>query len=177
MNKKREVEISRMLSHALRHQPELYGIQLNLQGWADIEMILDKMMIDQNELEFVVNNKSKRRFSISDDKKSIRANQGHSINIQMDLIPNIPPTILYHGTSMRTKRSILNDGISRMKRNHVHLSSDVATAIEVGRRHGKPIVFKILAKMMYEDKFEFFISDNRAWLTKNVPPKYLEFMD
>lgn len=177
MNKKREVEISRMLSHALRHQPELYGIQLNLQGWADIEMILDKMMIDQNELEFVVNNNSKRRFSISDDKKSIRANQGHSINIQMDLIPNIPPTILYHGTSMRTKRSILNDGISRMKRNHVHLSSDVATAIEVGRRHGKPIVFKILAKMMYEDKFEFFISDNRVWLTKNVPPKYLEFMD
>ena len=157
----------------LRHRPDSIGIQLDSQGWTDVTLLIEKLNISQSELEFVVKNNSKSRFSISDDKKSIRANQGHSVKIELGLSSKTPPAKLYHGTTIKNYEKIKKDGLLKMNRNHVHLSSDFETAKQVGSRHGKPIILVIDCEKMTEENIKFYQSDNGVWLTEYVNPKFI----
>lgn len=176
--KNNETNVSKFLSLVLRHQPELIGIELDQNGWTDIGELIEKsashgVIFDRNFLFHIVETNSKKRFAINNTLDKIRASQGHSIQIELGYINKKPPEILYHGTSEKFKQSILENGIEKRSRQHVHLSNDLETAIKVGQRHGKPYVFEILAEKMYNEQFQFYISDNGVWLTDYVPPKYL----
>ena len=173
IEKSREKEISKHLSYVLRHRPDSIGIHLDSHGWANVSLLLDKMKISQAELEYVVFNNSKNRFSISDDKQSIRANQGHSVKIELGLSSKIPPNKLYHGTTMNSYEKIKKEGLLKMNRNHVHLSSEIETAKQVGSRHGKPIILVINCEMMIAENIKFYKSENGVWLTDFVNPKYI----
>lgn len=178
INKKQLIHISKFLSLVLRHKPETIGIQLDKNGWVDVEELLEKannygIKFDKEVLNYIVETNSKKRFAFNQTCKRIRASQGHSVDIELGYTNQRPPEILYHGTSEKHVQSILSSGLDKRNRQHVHLSTDLETAIEVGQRHGKPIVFRVLAGQMHSDKFEFFISDNGVWLTDNVPTKYL----
>ncbi|MCB0517135.1 MAG: RNA 2'-phosphotransferase [Chitinophagales bacterium] len=182
MNDKQLTHISKFLSLALRHKPETIDIQLDQNGWADVEDLLEKannygIMFDKEILHHIVATNTKKRFAFNDTLDKIRASQGHSINVELGYSNQKPPAILYHGTGEKSVQSILATGLSKQNRQHVHLSSDIQTAIAVGQRHGKPFVFTVLAGQMYEDKFEFYIADNGVWLTDNVPSKYLKQND
>lgn len=170
--------MSKFLSLVLRHKPETIGISLTEQGWVDTQSLIKKMneygkSIDFETLSFIVENSNKKRFGFNEDKSRIRANQGHSIDIDLGYVQRIPPEILYHGTAMKNTVSIFKNGLEKRNRHHVHLSKDIETAYEVGQRHGKPIILKVLAKQMHADGFKFFESENKVWLTENVPVKYL----
>ena len=172
------IKISKFLSLILRHKPEKIGLQLDGQGWAVVEELLQKMnekgmKISQKDLEYVVENNNKKRFAFNADKSKIRASQGHSIPIDLGYKAQMPPAQLYHGTAEKFVSSILKNGIQKRNRQHVHLSADVETAINVGKRHGKPKVLQINAALMQENGFEFFISENGVWLTDFVPSEYL----
>lgn len=174
--------ISKFLSLVLRHQPETVGIQLDQNGWIDISELIEKsnkygVQFDREILNHIVATNSKKRFAFNDKFDRIRASQGHSIEIELGYTNQKPPEILYHGTSEKSVQSILEKGLERQNRQHVHLSSDIETAIKVGQRHGKPFVFLVLAEQMYKDNFQFFISENGVWLTDNVPTKYLKTKD
>ena len=175
---KTDIQISKFLSLVLRHRPETIGIQLDQNGWTDVDTLLEKsnrygVKIDKEILKYIVATNSKKRFAFNESFDKIRASQGHSVDIKLGYINQKPPEILYHGTGEKSVQSILETGLEKRNRQHVHLSSDITTAVKVGQRHGKPFVFKILAEKMYNDKFEFFLSDNGVWLTENVPTKYL----
>lgn len=170
---------SKFLSFILRHKPESIGLSLDTHGWADIEDLLTKastkeMNITYDELLYIVQNNDKKRFSISEDGKRIRANQGHSINVYLELKEEVPPKVLYHGTATKFLDSILSSGINKRTRQYVHLSRDAETAVSVGKRHGNPIVLVINSAQMYKDGFKFYLSENLVWLTDNVPTKYIE---
>ncbi|MDR2940032.1 MAG: RNA 2'-phosphotransferase [Clostridiales bacterium] len=170
-------KISKLLSLILRHKPETIGIGLNENGWADVGALLKALNeknynVNMDLLERVVSENNKQRFIFSPDKTKIRANQGHSINIDLGLIPSPPPDILYHGTATRFLGSINTQGLLKQSRNHVHLSADIETAQKVGIRHGRPIALLINAKAMYRDGYLFYISENNVWLTEHVPAKY-----
>ncbi len=171
--------ISKFLSLILRHKPETIGIEIDKSGWTDVNILIENankygIKFDLEILKHIVATNSKKRFAFNDDLDKIRASQGHSLKIELGYTNQKPPEILFHGTSEKSVASILNNGLEKQNRQHVHLSSDIETALKVGQRHGKPIVFKVLAEEMYNDNFEFFISDNNVWLTNNVPEKYLE---
>ena len=174
--------ISKFLSFVLRHKPESIDLKLDENGWADIDDFIAKANRHGQKLtrtlinEIVINN-DKQRFVISEDGLYIRANQGHSINVDLQLKKVAPPDILYHGTATRFADSILKTGLNPKSRQYVHLSTDITTAIKVGQRHGKAIVFKITAQLMFNDDYEFYLSENQVWLTKQVPPKYLQQID
>jgi len=175
-------QISKFLSLVLRHQPETIGIQLDESGWTNITELIEKansygIKFDIETLNHIVATNSKRRFAINDTLDKIRASQGHSIGIELGYTNQQPPEILFHGTGEKCVPSILETGLEKRGRQHVHLSSDIETAIKVGQRHGKPFVFKVLAEQMYKDSFQFFISDNGVWLIDNVPTKYLSRND
>jgi putative RNA 2'-phosphotransferase len=129
-------------------------------------------LISRDDLEEIVARNDKRRFVIREGR--IRANQGHSIEVNLGIEPLEPPEFLYHGTAERALDSIRRGGLVRMKRHHVHLSSDYATAHRVGSRHGKPVVLRVRAAEMHADGREFYLSENGVWLTDAVPPEYLE---
>jgi putative RNA 2'-phosphotransferase len=178
INDKQLTQISKFLSLVLRHQPETIGIQLDPNGWADVAELLEKanhygVKFDREILNHIVETNSKKRFAFNDTFDKIRASQGHSIDVALGYTNQKPPAILFHGTSEKSVLSILATGLERGNRQHVHLSSDLETALKVGQRHGKPFVFKVFAEQMYHDKFEFYLSDNGVWLTDNVPTKYL----
>lgn len=170
-------KISKFLSYVLRHKPESIGLELNPYGWILIDDIIansKKDIILSNEvIEGTVLNNKKERFTISDDGKYIRANQGHSIKVDLQLTPKEPPVILYHGTATRFLDSILKEGLKAGQRQHVHLSSDIQTAKEVGSRYGKPVILTIDSKQMYQNGYQFFISDNHVWLTESAPYQYI----
>lgn len=173
-----EIRISKFLSLVLRHQPEMIGIQLDANGWANVNELLEKankygVKIDREILNHIVETNSKKRFAFNNTLDKIRASQGHSIEIELGYTNQKPPEILYHGTGEKSVQSILKTGLEKRSRQHVHLSSDIETAVKVGQRHGKPVVFIVLAGQMYEDKYQFFLSDNGVWLTDKVPIKYL----
>lgn len=175
---KQLTQISKFLSLILRRQPETIGIQLDPNGWADVAELLEKanhhgVKFDREILNHIVETNSKKRFAFNDTLDKIRASQGHSIEVALGYTNQQPPAVLFHGTSEKSVPSILATGLEKRSRQHVHLSSDLETAIKVGQRHGKPFVFKVLAEQMYRDKFEFYLSDNGVWLTDNVPTKYL----
>lgn len=164
----------------LRHQPEKIGITLDQAGWILVAELLNAcnaagFSITQQELENVVRTSDKQRFAFSDDRQMIRANQGHSIEVNLDYQPLTPPEILYHGTATRFLASIKAQGLVKGKRLHVHLSSDEATAIKVGSRHGKPVVLIIESSRMHKDGLIFYQSENGVWLTEHIPPAYIKF--
>lgn len=158
----------------MRHNPESIGITLDNQGWTDIELLIEKIKITREDLDYVVTNNSKKRFSISDNNQRIRANQGHSVNIELGLNEKIPPHVLYHGTAVNNLEKITSEGLSKMNRNHVHLSSDIDTAKQVGSRHGKPVVLVVDCEQMIAHDIKFYQSDNGVWLTDFVDPTYLK---
>lgn len=171
IEKNKEKEISKRLSYVLRHKPDAIGIQLDEQGWTAIPLLIQKLNITRTELEYVVSNNAKQRFAISNN--SIRANQGHSIKVNLGLESKHPPMVLYHGTTNENYERIKLDGLLKMNRNHVHLSEDIDTARQVGSRHGKPIVLIIDCKEMHKEGIQFYIADNGVWLTEYVDPKFI----
>ncbi len=171
---------SKLLSFVLRHKPETIGIVLDENGWINVHELLEKIKIKNESFTFerlqqVVAENDKQRFSFNADKTRIRANQGHSIDIDLGLPPKMPPAILYHGTASTNVESIKKSGIIKGKRQHVHLSIDTETATKVGTRHGKPIILIIDTKSMHEDGILFYCSDNGVWLTDFINIKYIEF--
>ena len=171
------VHQSKVLSLVLRHKPETIGLKLDRNGWASIKELLARMnecghSINREELDVVVEENNKKRFRIEGDK--IRASQGHSIDVDLQMEAKEPPYMLYHGTATRFLDSIMKDGLISKKRQHVHLSNDEDTARSVGSRHGKVIVLLIDAKKMYRDGKKFYLSDNGVWLTDKVERKYIE---
>ena len=179
INEKQITQISKFLSLVLRHQPEIIGIQLDQNGWVNVSELIEKankygVSFDNDLLHHIVQTNSKKRFAFNETLDKIRASQGHSIAIELGYESQKPPAILYHGTGKKSVESIIDKGLEKRDRQHVHLSSDIETAIKVGQRHGKPFVFIVLAEQMHEDNFQFFIADNGVWLTDNVPAKYLK---
>ena len=167
-------KISKFLSFILRHNPESINLKLDSNGWANIDELILKskeIKLTRTLIDEVVNQNDKQRFIIEDDK--IRANQGHSINIDLNLKAITPPDILYHGTATRFLTSIMEKGLNKQKRQHVHLSKDMITAKKVGQRHGKVVILEINSKKMFENNFKFFVSENGVWLTDNVPIKFI----
>ncbi|QIZ70863.1 RNA 2'-phosphotransferase [Oxynema aestuarii] len=178
MDNSRVTQISKYLSYHLRHKPEKIGLSIQLGGWVGVEELLSLaekhgFLITREELEIVVKNNNKQRFSFDESGERIRANQGHSIAIDLQLTPQIPPDLLYHGTGDRFVASILAKGLLKMSRHHVHLSGDRETARQVGMRHGKPVIFSIDSAQMYRNSYQFYRSENGVWLVDAVPPIYL----
>lgn len=180
-NKLNYIKISKFLSLVLRHKPQLIGIELDAQGWTDVGILIIKMQesgkaMDFDTLKMVVGFDNKQRYAFNTEMTKIRASQGHSVNIDLGYEAKIPPEILFHGTGQKSVNSILNSGLEKRNRHHVHLSPDIETALKVGRRHGNPVVFEVLAGKMYRGGFEFFISENGVWLCEHVPPAYLKIV-
>ena len=168
---------SKFLSLVLRHKPETIALTLELSGWALVSDILIKCNMSITELEVIVEQNDKKRFEFNEDRTKIRASQGHSIDVDLDYVPTVPPKLLYHGTSNGAIHKILASGIKKMERHHVHLSADRETAIEVGKRKGDASVLTVRAQEMYLNGYKFFQSTNGVWLTKHVPEKYLNGID
>ncbi|MEJ3655331.1 RNA 2'-phosphotransferase [Actinomycetes bacterium KLBMP 9759] len=180
MDDKTLVSISKRLSLHLRHAPEKIGITLDPAGWVRIDALLAALAahgsrISRADLDAVVAGNDKQRFVIDGDR--IRANQGHSVAIELDLLPREPPPVLYHGTVGRFLDAIHREGLRPMARHDVHLSASVETAQRVGARRGKPVVLRVDAAAMHRDGHEFRVSANGVWLTSAVPPRYLSHQD
>ena len=174
-----EERLSVFLSLVLRHQPEAAGITLDEHGWADVEALIQGISgtgrpMDMELLEDIVRTDAKGRYSFNEDRTLIRANQGHSIPVDVELTETAPPQVLYHGTASRFEQAILEQGLKPMSRLYVHLSGDAKTALTVGRRHGKPVVFEVDSGRMSRDGEHFYILQNGVWLTKRVKPEYLK---
>lgn len=171
--------LSKFISLILRHKPETIGIELDEHGWANIDQLIEGInnngnYINMEILEEIVCTDNKQRYSFNEYKTLIRANQGHSIPVDVELKEQIPPDVLYHGTADRFLGSIVIEGLKPMSRLYVHLSDNVDTALNVGKRHGRPVVLIIDSKAMYNDGLKFYLSENGVWLTKKVEEKYLE---
>lgn len=182
MNKREQIRISKFLSLILRHQPETIGIQLDDNGWVEVAVLLaqckiHKKGITQEILAKVVATNTKQRFALSEDGLRIRANQGHSIDVDLGYKAQRPPEELYHGTVAGSLSLIRNHGLSKMLRHHVHLSPDRQTAVIVGKRRGKPMVLSIQAAAMANAGYDFFLSTNGVWLTEHVPTEFIRFPD
>jgi len=173
-------KISKFLSFVLRHKPEAIKLKLDENGWAKIDELINKAndsgeisSLDRTLIQAVVDSSDKKRFIISEDSQSIRANQGHSVNIDLQLKPVTPPELLYHGTATRFLDSILEEGLKPQERQHVHLSTDIETATSVGQRYGKPVILIIKALLMHEQGFKFYRSENGVWLTERVHTTFI----
>lgn len=174
------VRASKFLSLLLRHKPEAIGLSLDGEGWAVIDDIVrltvsaDVALTRELVLE-LVSTSDKQRFRLSDDGLRVRANQGHSLDVDLQLPPREPPAVLFHGTAEAALASIRVHGLQPQKRQFVHLSSDAATAHKVGARHGKPVVLRVHSRAMFEAGQAFFVADNGVWLTSSVAPAWIEF--
>ena len=182
INEKELTKISKLLSLVLRHRPEAIKILLDENGWTDVTILIDKMNkhnqpITLEILKHVVDTNAKKRFTFNDVGDKIRANQGHSVEVELGYESEKPPTILFHGTGIKSVAAIKATGLNKRDRHHVHLSADSETALKVGQRHGTPFIFEILAEEMYKNNYLFYKSDNGVWLTDNVPSKYLREME
>jgi putative RNA 2'-phosphotransferase len=180
MNENIAKSVSKFLSLVLRHSPEKIGLKLDENGWADVAELIAKcnkkgQKLNPELLDYVVENNDKKRFAYNDDKTKIRASQGHSISVELDLAETEPLDFLYHGTVGKFMESIRNEGLRKMNRQHVHLSKDKETAIKVGSRRGAPQILTIRSGAMFKDGFKFYLSENNVWLTDEVPAKYIEF--
>ncbi|MBR4201014.1 MAG: RNA 2'-phosphotransferase [Oscillospiraceae bacterium] len=178
MNKKSMTQTSKFLSLVLRHQPEAAGITLDSHGWADVPALLGGMTaagcpVDTALLEEIVRTDEKQRYSFNAEHTKIRANQGHSVKVDLNLRPVAPPEFLWHGTASRFLDSILREGLKPMSRQYVHLSPDTGTAEKVGSRHGRPVILQIAAQQMAQDGYLFYQAENGVWLTDTVPPQYI----
>jgi len=184
MNYKEKItKISKHLSYVLRHNPGAIGITLDKNGWADVDLLIEK---SQDKIEFtfedlkeVVKTSDKQRFKFNDDETLIMANQGHSIDVDLQLKPIVPPFKLYHGTAPRFLPSIMKEGLKKMNRHHVHLYSEenMDKAKNTGSRHQKGVEAAVLiieAKQMNNEGYKFYKTDNDVYLTDAVPPKYIK---
>jgi putative RNA 2'-phosphotransferase len=174
----RLLSVSKYLSKYLRHAPHELGLTLQPGGWVPVDDLLDAAKrhgfpVDYDELVEVVETNDKQRFSFDASGESIRANQGHSVEVDLKLEGAVPPEVLYHGTVERFLPAILAEGLDKGRRHHVHLSKDVETARRVGARRGRPVILTVDAGRMQRDGHEFFVSANGVWLTDAVPPGYL----
>ena len=171
-------ETSKFISLILRHKPSVIGIELDEHGWANVSQLIENInrqtVLTMAQLEEIVASDDKQRYSFNEDKTLIRANQGHSVPVDLDLQELMPPDILYHGTGKKYVSSINVFGLIPKSRLYVHLSSDISTAVTVGKRHGIPIIYAIDCKQMYFDGYKFYQSANGVWLTKSVPIEYLD---
>nr|GAT45556.1 phosphate acetyltransferase [Mycena chlorophos] len=174
------IATSKFLSLVLRHKPEAIGLSLDPHGWADLRELVrlanaSGRPLTSEEILLVVNSSEKQRFTFDSSGQRIRANQGHSVEVDLQLDPLNPPAVLYHGTATRFLPSIHESGLLKGARHHVHLSLDANTARTVGSRHGHPVVLRILAEDMMCNGYQFFRSKNGVWLTDHVPTSYIQF--
>ena len=173
--------ISKFIALILRHKPEAIGISLDEHGWANVDELIAGINktspLTKDQLEEIVKTDNKQRYSFSEDHTLIRANQGHSVAVDVELKQETPPDVLYHGTGEKYVPSILQKGLIPKSRLYVHLSQDTSTAEAVAKRHGKPILFRINTKLMVRDGYKFYLSANHVWLTKEVPVQYLSILE
>lgn len=171
-------ETSKYISLILRHKPQVIGITLDEHGWANVDELIDGVSkthpFTKEILEQIVEEDNKQRYSFNEDKTLIRANQGHSIPVDVELPETVPPEILYHGTAEKFEADIDRMGLIPKSRLYVHLSGDVDTAVNVGKRHGKPVIYEVSSGKMHRDGIVFYRSVNGVWLTKSVPVEYLK---
>ena len=175
-------KLSVLISLVLRHKPDAAGIALDEHGWVNVDDLLvgvnhSGRKINMEILEEIVKTDSKQRYSFNQDKTLIRANQGHSVLVDVELKEQEPPEFLYHGTAARFLKSIEAEGLKPMSRLYVHLSNDVETALTVGKRHGEAVLLKIYSGDMYKNGEKFYLSENGVWLTKAVDAKYFTIVD
>ncbi|KAJ8904643.1 hypothetical protein NDN08_001161 [Rhodosorus marinus] len=173
-----DIEVSKKLSFWLRHRPDKAGLILDQNGWANVDEVLRALSESGRACGWegllrVVDTNDKQRFVISPDGSLIRARQGHSVHVDLGLKPVTPPQVLYHGTVERFWSSIAADGLKKMNRHHVHLSSEISTASKVGFRRGQPVILEISAAEMYNNGKEFFVTENGVWLTDSVPSEFI----
>jgi putative RNA 2'-phosphotransferase len=178
LTEKETTNLSKFLSLVLRHKPEEIGITLDEQGWVPVDELLDKLnksghSVNFEILQYIVNTNAKKRFAFDADKLKIRASQGHSVEVELGYEAQTPPDVLYHGTGEKSVESIMQSGLEKRNRQHVHLSSDINTAINVGGRHGKPVVLVVAAGEMYRRGYQFYLSENKVWLTDAVPVVFI----
>lgn len=174
--------ISKLLSLVLRHQPQQLGIDLDAGGWADIQQLIKQfntagVPLNHQQLLTLVADSDKQRFAISADGQKIRANQGHSFPVDLDLAPQVPPDVLLHGTASRFLAAINSQGLQKMARHHVHLTEHIDAALAVGQRYGKPVLLQIDAAAMVAAGHTFYQSANHVWLTDNVPPNFIHVLE
>ncbi|NSB13906.1 RNA 2'-phosphotransferase [Clostridium beijerinckii] len=174
-----DMRISKFISLILRHKPEEIGLTLDEYGYistSDLIKGLNKKgyKVTISDIERIVAEDGKQRYSFNNDKTRIKANQGHSIKVNLELQAVEPPKVLYHGTATRFMNIICREGIKKQNRQYVHLSADIETATKVGKRHGELVIFKINSEQMNKDGYKFFLSENKVWLTDYVPVKYFE---
>jgi putative RNA 2'-phosphotransferase len=179
MNEKQRTKISKFLSYVLRHEPQSIGLALDASGWAVVDDLLARCAsaghpISMEQLDEVVRTNEKKRFTFSDDRRKIRASQGHSVEVELGYAPSEPPVVLYHGTAEQFLPSIRATGLVKGNRHHVHLSANMQTARMVGDRRGRSVVLTIRAADMFQSGHLFFISDNQVWLTDHVPPQFIQ---
>jgi putative RNA 2'-phosphotransferase len=170
---KDKTQISKFLSLILRHKPHEANIMLDENGWTNVAILLKNVKITKAELDSIVDTNDKKRFAYNKDQTMIRASQGHSVNVDLNIEPIKPPEFLYHGTTIQNITSIFKTGLEKRKRQHVHLSENFDTAINVGSRYGKPEVLVVKALEMFNNGFSFYKSENNVWLTNSVPFEYL----
>jgi len=180
VNARETVKTSKFLSLILRHEPERVGLKLDSAGWVSVSELLEAvnrhgLSLSIEQLKEIVATNDKRRFAFSEDGLKIRASQGHSLNVDLQYQPEVPPEFLYHGTPEKFVKSIRATGLSKGERHDVHLSRDAATAIRVGQRRGKPVVLKVLAVDMHRAGHVFRRAANNVWLVDFVPAEFIEF--
>ena len=178
LSDKETTRLSKLLSLVLRHDPAHLGLTLDDQGWVPVDTLLAQARAHQVPLTHeillhLVATSPKQRFRLSDDQQRIRASQGHSVAVDLGYVPVVPPAVLYHGTAEHHLPIILEQGLLKKNRQHVHLSADGATARQVGSRHGAPVVLVVDTAQMHADGYPFYQADNGVWLTEAVPPQYL----
>ncbi len=170
--------IGKLMSYALRHNPESLNIELDENGWTATDLLIERIKkrypeMDHTLLDTIVQTNDKKRYAFNADKSKIRANQGHSIQVNLELQAQTPPDILFHGTVEKFLPGIKEKGLIKMSRQHVHLSADKTTATTVGSRRGKPVILEINARQMHEATYAFYCSENGVWLTKEVPSRFI----
>ena len=180
MTEKETSKTSRFLSLILRHEPERVGLKLGEAGWVRADELLravnqHNVALTLDDLKHIVTTSDKKRFAFSDDGLYIRASQGHSVEVDLQYEPKTPPELLYHGTATRFLDSIHQDGLSRMERHDVHLSAETKVTLQVGGRHGKPVLLTIHAGDMHRAGHIFRCSANGVWLVNHIPPEYIDF--
>jgi len=180
MNDKEIIRTSKFLSLVLRHEPERVGLKLGEAGWVGVDELLKAVnshgvSLTLDQLKHIVATSDKKRFAFSEDGLCIRASQGHSVEVDLQYLPQTPPEILYHGTAVRFLDSIRQHGLQKLERHDVHLSAETKLTLQVGGRHGKPVLLTIRAGEMHRSGFVFRCSANGVWLVDHVPPQFIEF--